>query len=277
MNYRHAFHAGNFADVWKHLALVLSLDHLRLKEAPFRVLDVFAGIGTYDLSSDEAARSPEWQDGIGRLWAAETPPAPVQRYLDLVAAAGDGPNTYPGSPALIAEMLRYQDKALFCELHPVDFETLATRFDRARGIKVERRDAWAAVRAHLPPVGRRGLVLIDPPFERPGEFERLVEALKDGISRWATGTYILWHANKDSHVTGEYRRALAETEARLLIADLQVCAPHEGQGLVSAGVTIANPPFGLEEALREAGGYLAALFARGSGAKAEIARISGRW
>ena len=174
-------------------------------------------------------------------------------------------------------MLRYQDKALFCELHPVDYEILAAKFDRARGIKVERRDAWEAVRAHLPPVERRGLVLIDPPFERPGEFERLVEALQDGLSRWATGTYILWHADKDSHVTGEYRRALAATEARLLTADLQVSAPHEAHGLVSAGVTIANPPFGLEEALREAGGYLATLFARGNGAKAEIARISGRW
>lgn len=278
MNYRHAFHAGNFADVWKHLSLVLSLDYLALKEAPFRVLDVFAGIGCYDLSGEEAQRSPEWVDGIGRLWACETaPPAPVARYLELVGLAGEGPQTYPGSPALIAQLLRFQDKALFCELHPSDHETLAARFAKDRQIKVERRDGWQAVRAHLPPVERRGLVLIDPPFEQPNEFDRLIQALEDGLTRWATGTFILWHADKDSHVTAGYRQALARTGARLLAADLQVCHPHEGQGLVSAGVTIANPPFGLEAALEASGAYLAPLFSRGNGAKAEIARISGRW
>ena len=277
MNYRHAFHAGNFADVWKHLALVFCLDHLALKEAPFRVLDIFAGIGCYDLKGEEAQRSPEWQDGIGRLWAAEDPPAIVQRYLEAVATAGDGPLTYPGSPAFIAQGLRRQDKGLFCELHPEDFQTLTAYFASSRNLKIECRDAWAAIRAHLPPVERRGLVLIDPPFEQPGEFARLVQALKDGLDRWATGTFILWHADKDRYQTGQYREALAQTGARLLGADLQVAAPHEGAGLLSAGLTIANPPFGLEAALEEAGAYLATLFSRGNGAKAEITRISGRW
>jgi 23S rRNA (adenine2030-N6)-methyltransferase len=277
MNYRHAFHAGNFADVWKHLVLVLCLDHLLLKEAPFRALDVFAGIGGYRLDSEEASRSPEWHDGIGRVWAANDLPPSVARYVEAVAAAGDGPGTYPGSPALITQALRHQDKGLLCELHPQDFGTLRDNFAAFRQLKIENRDAWEAIRAHLPPTERRGLVLIDPPFEKQGEFDRLIVSLEEGLKRWATGTFILWHADKDSYITGHYRDALAQTGARLLAADLRVAAPHESSGLVSCGLTIANPPFGLEDALLQAGPYLAALLARGSGAKAHISRISGRW
>jgi 23S rRNA (adenine2030-N6)-methyltransferase len=277
MNYRHAFHAGNFADVWKHLALVLCLDHLNKKDAPYRVLDVFAGIGGYRLDSEAATRSPEWRDGIGRLWENDHHPAPVQRYLEAAAAAGDGPGTYPGSPAFIAWAMRAQDKALLCELHPEDVETLRTNFAQYRGIKIEHRDAWEAIRAHLPPVERRGLVLIDPPFEKAGEFDRLIVALEEGLSRWATGTFILWHADKDAFITSQYRAAMAATGARLLAADLAVAAPHESSGLVSCGLTIANPPFGLEEALVQAGAHLAALLARGNGARAQIERISGLW
>lgn len=277
MNYRHAFHAGNFADVWKHLALVLCLDHLGKKETPFRAIDVFAGIGGYRLDSEEAARSPEWRDGIGRVWEAQDHPASVARYLEAVAAAGEGPGTYPGSPALIAWALRSQDKALLCELHGEDFETLSDNFSSFRQLKIEHRDGWEAVRAHLPPTERRGLVLIDPPFEKAGEFDRLIRALEDGLERWATGIFILWHADKDAYITSQYRAELAATGARLLVADLHVAAPHESTGLVGCGLTIANPPFGLEDALREAGPYLAALLARGNGAKAHIERISGQW
>ena len=277
MNYRHAFHAGNFADVWKHLALVLCLDHLLLKDTPFRVLDVFAGIGGYRLDGEEAARSPEWHDGIGRVWTASDHPPSIARYLEAVASAGEGPNTYPGSPAFIAQALRPCDKGILCELHPDDVQTLQDNFFSFRQLKIEHRDGWEAIRAHLPPIERRGLVLIDPPFEKQGEFDRLIIALEEGLARWATGTYILWHADKDAYITGQYRDALAHTGARLLAADLHVGAPHESSGLVACGLTIANPPFGLEVALNEAGPYLAALLARGNGAKAHIARISGRW
>ena len=277
MNYRHAFHAGNFADVWKHLALVLCLDHLLLKDTPFRVLDVFAGIGGYRLDGEEAARSPEWHDGIGRVWTASDHPPSIARYLEAVASAGEGPNTYPGSPAFIAQALRPCDKGILCELHPDDVQTLQDNFFSFRQLKIEHRDGWEAIRAHLPPIERRGLVLIDPPFEKQGEFDRLIIALEEGLARWATGTYILWHADKDAYITGQYRDALAHTGARLLAADLHVGAPHESSGLVACGLTIANPPFGLEVALNEAGPYLAALLARGNGAKADIARISGRW
>jgi 23S rRNA (adenine2030-N6)-methyltransferase len=277
VNYRHAFHAGNFADVWKHLVLVLCLDHLAKKDASYRALDVFAGVGGYRLDSDEAARSPEWRDGIGRVWAAHDLPAPVARYVEAVAAAGEGPGTYPGSPAFIANALRAQDKGLLCELHGEDFETLSQNFASCRQIKSEHRDAWEAVRAHLPPVERRGLMLIDPPFEKAGEFDRLIRALEEGLARWATGIFILWHADKDAYITSQYRAEMAASGARLLVADLRVAAPHESTGLVACGLTIANPPFGLEDALREAGPYLAALLARGKGAQSHIERISGQW
>jgi 23S rRNA (adenine2030-N6)-methyltransferase len=277
MNYRHAFHAGNFADVWKHLALVFCLDHLAQKEAAFRVLDVFAGIGTYRLDSEAAQRSPEWRDGIARVMDCVDPPPAVARYREAMLAAGDGPSTYPGSPAFIINALRPQDKAHFCELHEADFETLRENFGAVSRIKIERRDGWAAVRALLPPIERRGLVLIDPPFEQAGEFDRLVTALEDGLKRWAHGCFILWHADKDAFVVRQYRDTLAASGARLLAADLHVAAPHESGGLVGCGLTIANPPFGLEAALQAAGDYLAALLARGNGHKAHITRICGHW
>jgi 23S rRNA (adenine2030-N6)-methyltransferase len=277
LNYRHAFHAGNFADVWKHLCLVLCLDHLRQKEAPFRALDVFAGIGIYDLSSNEATRSPEWQDGIARLDGPKDLPEPIIRYLEACRAAGDGPGTYPGSPSFVAEALRAQDKAMLCELHPDDFQTLSARFSANKQIKIEQRDGWVAVRAFLPPTERRGLVLIDPPFEREGEFDRLATCLEEGLKRWATGIFILWHADKNNSVTKAYRDRLAKTGARILAADLFVGAPGEGPGLVRCGLTIANPPFGLEASLQASGPVLAKLLARSSGAKCEIRRISGQW
>jgi 23S rRNA (adenine2030-N6)-methyltransferase len=280
LNYRHAFHAGNFADVWKHLALVLCLDHFRLKEAGFRALDVFAGVGLYDLNSAEAARSPEWRDGIARVRAAAQDgeaPAPVRRFLEALDAAGDGPSTYPGSPALIAQALRPQDRAVFCELHPADALRLGERFDGAKRIKVEARDGWTAVRALLPPPERRGLVLIDPPFEQDGEFERLAKAARDALERFATGTLILWHADKTASATARYRKSLSDSGARILTADFKVDEPAPGRGLVSAGLSVVNPPHTLEADLRLAGDFLVPVLARGPGAAAEVSRLSGRW
>jgi 23S rRNA (adenine2030-N6)-methyltransferase len=277
VNYRHAFHAGNFADVLKHLCLVLCLDHLRQKETAFRVMDVFAGIGLYDLSSAEAIRNPEWQHGIARLRAASDLPPPLVRYLEACDAAGDGPSTYPGSPSFIAEALRTQDKAMLCELHPVDFQTLSARFSSSKQIKIEARDGWGAVRAYLPPIERRGLVLIDPPFEQEGEFDRLGQALEEGLQRWATGTFILWHADKDRMITKAYRNRLAGTGARILTVDLHVGQQNYGSGLRACGLSIANPPFGLEDALRQCGPYLARILAQGDGEKYEVQRISGHW
>jgi 23S rRNA (adenine2030-N6)-methyltransferase len=284
MNYRHAFHAGNFADVWKHLVLVLCLDHLRLKEAGFRVIDAFAGVGIYDLAGDAATRSPEWREGVARVRAAaatQAPPAPVARLQEALDAAlvgaGLGGDHYPGSPALIAAALRPQDRAIFCELHPDDEVALRAVLAHARGAKVERRDGWTAVRAHLPPVERRGLVLLDPPFERPGEMARLATALEGGLERFATGTFVLWHADKNRDETNRYRNQLARLGARALAADLAVATPGTMGGLVSAGLTIVNPPHTLEADLAAAGAFLVPALARGEGARVGVTRISGVW
>lgn len=280
MNYRHAFHAGNFADVWKHLVLVLCMDHLRLKETPFRVIDAFAGTGLYDLGSPEAARNPEWRDGIARVREAAADghaPASVARYLSALEEAAPEANAYPGSPALIASLLRDGDRAVFCELHEQDAETLRNVLAGVRRAKVEQRDGWQATRAHLPPVERRGLTLIDPPFEVPGEHDRLAQCLEEGLSRFATGIFILWHADKNSSQTNAYRNSIAGLGARVLAADMRVEDPAGARGLVSAGLTIANPPHTLEAALQEAGRWLTPVLARGAGARHTITRISGTW
>lgn len=287
MNYRHGFHAGNFADVLKHLVLVACLDHLRLKEAGVFVADVFAGAGGYDLAAPEAARSPEWREGVGRIAAAGGGlPEPVARWLEVLEQSGFvAGRFYPGSPLQIAALLRPQDRAVFCELQPEEARrlqgALAGRGPAAgqghRGLRVEERDAWQAVRALLPPRERRGLLLVDPPFEKPGEFQRLTAALEQALERFATGTVILWHADKDPAITARYRRYLARTGARLLAADLRTADPAAVRGLVSCGLTIANPPHRLEAQLHAALPVLAGLMARGPGAGWDLARISGSW
>jgi 23S rRNA (adenine2030-N6)-methyltransferase len=290
MNYRHAFHAGNFADVLKHLVLVACLDHLRLKEGGFLVADVFAGSALYDLTGEQAARSPEWTAGVGRVSAAAArgpsgsiPPL-VSRWLEVLAQAGGREGAvYPGSPLQIAALLRPQDRAVLCELHPQEAgllrRALADLPDPAlrRAVRVEERDAWQAVRALLPPPQRRGLLLVDPPFEKPGEFQRLTAALGEALERFATGTVILWHADKDPDATARYRRHLAATGARLLGADLAIAAPGSQRGLCAAGVTIANPPHTLEAGLRAALPWLADVLAQGPGSGWWLGRISGSW
>lgn len=283
MNYRHAFHAGNFADVLKHMVLVACLDHLLLKEGPVRYTDVFAGAGSYDLAGEEAGRSPEWQAGIAQVaaLAATDPgaaPALVTRWLAAMDAAGWAPGRfYPGSPVIASRLLRGGDSLRLCELNPREAEQLETRMAGRRGVKIEVRDGWSALRGLLPPIERRGLTLVDPPFEKPGEFARLVAALEDCVRLFAGGTAIFWHADKDPDATASYRRKLAASGARLLAADLAVAAYGSVRGLTAAGVTVLNPPFTLEPTLREALPWLTRTLARGPGGGWRLERISGSW
>jgi 23S rRNA (adenine2030-N6)-methyltransferase len=281
VNYRHGFHAANFADVLKHMVLVACLDYLQLKPAGLRYIDVFAGSGLYDLDSPEAQRSPEWRDGLERVRtaaAAQTAPALVVRYLEAIkTATGGRDNLYPGSPVIAASLLRPGDTARLCELHPEEAARLKSCLGRRRDMKVEARDGWQGVRALLPPPERRGVVLIDPPFEQPGEFIRLTEALKDALERFAGGTVILWHADKDPDDTARYRKHLAATGARLLAADLATAAYGSVRGLTACGVTIANPPHTLEDGLKAALPWLAEVLARAPGGGWRLERLSGRW
>src|SRR6185312_8897638 len=216
MNYRHAFHAGGFVDVVKHLILTHIIEYLKLKPAAFRVIDTHAGIGRYDLTSDEAQRSPEWQEGIARLLERGLPPeakALAQPYLDLIAAENPAGalTSYPGSPWLTRKLLRPQDRLFAIELHPEDEQTLATLFAGDVQTRVIPLDGWLALGSQLPPKEKRGLVLIDPPFEEPDEFGRLVEGLVRAHRRWPGGVYALWYPLKDQKERDGFVGALEET------------------------------------------------------------------
>lgn len=194
MNYRHIYHAGNFADVMKHWAVTLVIDHLKKKDTPFCVIDAHGGCGLYDLHSVQAQKTKEWEAGIGRFSGVETPPD-FEVYRTLVAphmARG----TYPGSPLIAAEMLRPQDMLIANELHPQDFITLQDVLEPYRNAKITHQDAYECIRAHIPPREKRGLVLIDPPFEKTDEFQTLIRQMGAWKKRFATGIFLLWYPIK---------------------------------------------------------------------------------
>jgi 23S rRNA (adenine2030-N6)-methyltransferase len=258
MNYRHAFHTGNFADVLKHAVLARVLDYMKRKPAPFRVVDTHAGIGRYDLGSEEAGKTGEWQHGIGRLMgrAARPIPAPtralLQPYLDAVNAenGGQGLARYPGSPRLALRLMRPDDILVANELHPDDAVLLKQAIGRDRRARVLTLDAWVALRAQLPPKERRGLVLIDPPFEQPGEFERIAEGLADALQRFATGTMIAWYPIKDVRAVEKWQRTLKALKSdKLLSVDLLIRAGRDPELLNGCGLILVNAPFVLREEL----------------------------
>ena len=256
MNYRHAFHAGNFADVVKHAILTRILAYLMRKDAAFRVIDTHAGIGLYDLFGDQAERTGEWQDGIGRLIRATLPPdiaALLAPYLDAVRAQNpDGAlRYYPGSPFIARHMLRAQDRLMGFELHPLDAEALRENFAGDVQTRITALDAWKIFGTHLPPKERRGLVLVDPPFEEKGEFARMAKSLVQGHQRWPGGTYTYWYPIKDVTEVNAYIKALkASGIAKILRIELTIDSPTTPPRLHGTGMIVVNPPFVLEEEMR---------------------------
>lgn len=272
MNYRHAYHAGNFADVFKHAVLARLIDYLKRKDQAFRVIDTHAGTGLYDLSSQEAAKTGEWIDGAGRLVAASLPEpaqALLEPYLSIVRShfADGALVSYPGSPAIARMLIRRQDRISLCELHPVDHEALAARFAGDFQVRVMHLDGWLVPGAHLPPKEKRGLVLIDPPFEQAGEFERLAEALAKGVKRWPGGMFALWYPIKDEAAVGRFVSGLKESGiGKLLRTELWVRGPGAGAGFRGSGLIIRNPPFTLAGELESILPALVELLAQGEGA-----------
>lgn len=241
MNYRHAYHAGNAADCMKHAVLVWVLRALARKETPFLVLDTHAGAGRYDLAADPALRTGEAADGIMRL--LDDPPTPVADYVALVRELG----LYPGSPALIAALLRPGDRAICCELHPEDHAALRRLFARDRRVAVHLRDGYQAVGAFLPPPERRGLTLIDPPYEQPDEQERLVDALRTASRRFATGIVLAWYPIKHlAPVRALHNSIVASGLRDVLACELLLRAPIDPARLNGSGLLVMNPPFGFE-------------------------------
>ena len=193
MNYRHGFHAGNHADALKHAALALCLARLTAKPKPMVVIDAFAGAGRYDLLlDDEPGRTNEWKAGVGALWGEDVArTAALRPWLDAVAAENEGDELrfYPGSPRIAQSMLRREDKFLLVERHPEEAQRLRAALGRDSRVRVYEEDGWTALRSFLPPTPRRGLVIVDPPFEEPGEFDRMAQALGEGLRRWSTGVW----------------------------------------------------------------------------------------
>lgn len=255
MNYRHAFHAGNFADVMKHAVLSRIIAYLQRKPAAFRVIDTHAGTGRYSLTGDEARRSPEWKDGIGRLLAAELaerPRALLAPYLEIVAA--ENPNgtlaRYPGSPLIARRLFRPQDRLSALELHPRDAARLAGLFPGDVQVRVTELDGWLALNAYVPPKEKRGLVLIDPPFEDRDDWARMVEGLARAHRKWSTGLYALWYPLKEPREVNAFVTALRATGIpRMLRAELLVERAVAGR-LYGSGMIVVNPPFVLEDELR---------------------------
>ncbi len=255
MNYRHAYHAGNFADVLKHAVLALVIDYLKRKEAPLRVIDTHAGAGRYALASEKAQKTGEWLGGIGRLLGKGAEPLPqdvgerLRPYLDVVRGANPQGRlqVYPGSPLIALALMRPQDTLIANELHPEELASLRAAIGGDRRAKAMALDAWVALKALLPPKERRGVVLIDPPFEEAGELERMVSGLAQSLARFATGVYIAWYPIKDPKPIRRFRAALAGLHApKLLDVELRIESMSDPERLNGCGLVVVNPPYTLE-------------------------------
>jgi 23S rRNA (adenine2030-N6)-methyltransferase len=272
MNYRHVYHAGNFADVVKHAVLALVVEHLKLKPAPFRVIDTHAGIGLYDLSSEPAQKTGEWREGIGRVMEAELAPPVADLlapYLGVVRELNAvGPLLrYPGSPLIARALMRDTDRLIVNELHPEDQQELKALFARDRQVKVRELDAWTAVKALLPPPERRGVTLIDPAFEEAGELDRLVAALSEAAKRFAGGTYLLWYPIKELRPVATFRRKVAALALpKALAIELMIRGGEDETRLNGAGLIAVNAPFTLAANLKILLPELARVLVQGKGA-----------
>lgn len=257
MNYRHSFHAGNPADVMKHAVLAYLLDRLRAKPTPFFVLDTHAGIGRYDLDGQAAQRTGEAVRGIRRLLSASTPlPAAAEPYLVALRTLNPAPESggqirhYPGSPLLARLAMRPGDRLVLAELHPEDVQTLRACFRDDGQVAIHHMDGWLSLKAHLPPREKRGLVIIDPPFEAADEYERMVAALTLAHRRWATGLYLLWYPIKESATLWRFHQMLEDTGIpRLLDVQLRWSDDERSDRLNGSGLVLVNPPWQSDAAL----------------------------
>lgn len=257
MNYQHLYHAGNFADVAKHAALVYCLNALKRKDKAFFALDTHAGRGVYDLRSAEARRSAEAEHGIQLLCERGANEPALADYLTAVGALGERGrrrlSEYPGSAALIAAALRPGDRAVLVERSPTEARAAERQLVSAGRLRVDNGDGYAALKALLPPAERRGLVLIDPPYEDLDEWRTLLRSFAEAYRRWPSGTYLIWYPILDAaQRRSVHARLAALAIPKTLIADLAVHPDDAGLGLAGSGTAIVNPPFGADLALRSA-------------------------
>jgi 23S rRNA (adenine2030-N6)-methyltransferase len=246
VNYRHHFHAGNVADVFKHLVLIRVLEALRLKETPICVVDTHAGSGLYRLQAPG-----EFEQGIGRLWPVQPDWPELGGYFSLLATLNrNGLTTYPGSPWIIRELLRARDRAVFFERQPEEVAALRDNLRGSRGITINEADAWAALTGLLPPKENRGLVFIDPPYEQTDEFEQVVRALRAAHLRWRNGLYLVWYPIKARRPVEKLHAAVRALGAEALAVEFLTLPEDVPQRLNGSGVLLINPPWKLEQMLR---------------------------
>lgn len=277
MNYRHAYHAGNFADCLKHAALVAALSHLRKKEAPFVFIDTHAGRGLYDLGGEQALKTGEAKDGILRLLAGDIEDGVLGRYAGIVREEGEG--RYPGSPLIAAKMLRPQDRLVAIEKHADEHRALAAVLKRHPRSRAVLGDGYAELKKLLPPPEGRGCILIDPPFEDPGEFKSAARALGHAHDVFPQGVYLFWYPAKErvalDATVGELANAGVAPIVKIEFDTGGSAAPiAEGRGpkLTAAGLLVLNPPFGFEDGMRGALAVLAARLAQGADVRSTVSR-----
>ena len=283
MNYRHAFHAGTFGDVLKHAVLALALARLAAKPAPFFYLDTHAGAARYDLAGSEALRTGEAQDGILRLLAERDTPPGLRPYLGVVRTLNAGEAQcvrYPGSPWIARKMTRPNDRLLLCEMHSEALRDLRRATAGDRRIEVRQADGWGALKSDLPPPERRGLVLVDPPFEAKDEYERLARGLRHAYRRFATGVLVGWYPIKTrGPVDALHAAIVAAGIRRVLVAELLVRAPAADDDpaarLAGCGLVVVNPPWTLAESLAATLPWLAARLAQGPGGGYRLDSLAG--
>ncbi|KNC10402.1 23S rRNA (adenine(2030)-N(6))-methyltransferase RlmJ [Pseudomonas coleopterorum] len=269
MNYRHAFHAGNHADVFKHIVLTRLIALMSRKEQPFAYIDTHAGLGLYDLSGDQATRTGEWLEGIARLWQATDRPALTDDYVKVINrlnAEGEL-RYYPGSPELARRLMRQQDRVLLNEKHPDDGQLLKDNMKKDPRVAVHLGEGWHVPRALLPVAEKRAVMLIDPPFEQLDELQRCAKAMKETIGRMRQTVAAIWYPIKDdSRALKRFYQELTSSGApKLLRVELLVHPLDTPQSLNGSGLVISNPPWGLEEELNTLMPWLANLLGQSQG------------
>ncbi|MCZ4305460.1 23S rRNA (adenine(2030)-N(6))-methyltransferase RlmJ [Zoogloeaceae bacterium G21618-S1] len=277
LSYRHAYHAGNHADVLKHLTLVLTLDYFNQKPAPYWYIDTHAGPGSYRLDQGPAARTGEFETGIGRIVGIKPRPKSIQRFLETVGCLGKTglPASYPGSPDIAQRLLRDEDRLRLFELHPTDFDALDRHFAHSgRKAQVKKTDGFVALKALLPPPTRRAVVLIDPPYEVKQDYDTLMATLEDGLKRFPTGCYLVWYpiiGRPESRRLPKKLLKLGASTQSWLHATLEVASPAaDGLGMTGSGMFVLNPPWTLAQQLAEALPWLSQHMGEGAPARYQL-------
>jgi len=271
--YRHAFHAGNHADVLKHCVLQQILLYMNQKDKPYWVIDTHAGAGMYSLASDYANTKSEYLDGVARLWECDDLPPVLNDYMSLIQLCNNKGDwtLYPGSPEVIRRTIRADDRMRLFELHPTDFEILEENFERDRQAKLFKSDGFASLKALLPPPTRRAVIFMDPPYEIKSDYPKVVDALQEGLSRFAEGVYVVWYPilTRGDHI--RMIESLRKLSEKTLNIAMTVQEPDEkGFGMLGSGLFVINPPWTLKDTMQDIMPYLVEKLAQYPGASYDI-------